>query len=339
MSLILPVPQKTWLTATVANVLTGTDIGNQKDIQIRVKNQRKLWPGQGVLGSGDGTTGGCDGIDRWLTTANVPNGGAWYGAKNGNGSQDVVLYTNSGQSNWLFVHSPGGLFTGGTASARPTATDEKVIYGPGGTTNSFFGRGGGGSTPQFVCNMMCSTDGLCLRLFYWQGNINFRNVFFDAVDEPTPGWALPNYGVCDNNLGFDAFVNQNTGLVDHWMNEFNGGGSGIFQSARGPAGAMQMTATLEGTGTGNSSGITKPWSDVVVRKNAISNTYRFLPRFGMFSVTNDGNYGWHGRVFDMWAVPHGLFAAGSTTPLAGNKEFFITGDLMFPWNGTAYRTA
>lgn len=332
---VLPIPIKTWLTATVANTLTGSDTGNQKDLEIRKKNQRKLWPGQVVLGSNNGTTGARDGVDRWLTTANIVST-SWFLFGNGNGSQDCLYYSNSGQSNWFFVHSPGGLFTGGTSSARPTASDETVLY-----NNSFFGRGGGGSTPQFRCNMECSTDGQCLRMFYFTGGIAFGNVLFEAVEDPTPGWATPNVAVVDKN-GVDAFTDQNVGAVDRWMNELGGGGTGIMASW-GPAGAMPMTATFEGTGVAQVSGRSTPLTDTLTRKNGISGTYRMPPsRFGLFRNNSGGaDDGWHGRVFDIWGVPHGLFAKGSTVPLDGSKQFVIIGDQMFPWagGGTAFLTS
>lgn len=338
----LPTPQKTWLTAAVANVMTGSDVGNQKDLEIKKKNQRKAW-GQTVVGSSNGTTGARDGVDRWVTTADIPNfvTAPWIEFANGNGSHDLLVYANGGESDWYFYHSPSGAFTGGSASARPTAADEELVYG-----NSWFGRGGGGSTPQFVCNMWLATDGSCIRFTYWQGGINFGNIFYDAVDDPTPGWTHPNYAMIDKH-GVDAFAEQDCGQVGNIV--FSPyAGDGVFRTW-GPHGRMTMLGTCEASGYGGVYSLTQTLGNT---KNQISNTYRNLPRCGLFNAygvngfgATAGDFGWHGRVFDFWWIgqrsrpPGGgdTFHAGDTTPLDGSKQFVIIGDFMLPWNGGAFR--
>src|SRR6267142_3245175 len=125
MSIVTPI--KLWNSKTLVSVLID-DTTNQKDLEIQIKNQRVAW-GHIVAGSSDGTTGAMDGVDRWPNFAAIPDftNVPWMCiTQPGSGAQDLIWYGNFGSSGWGFSHSPGGLFTGGSASLLPTAADSQV---------------------------------------------------------------------------------------------------------------------------------------------------------------------------------------------------------------------
>lgn len=331
---MLPIPKKTYQIVTLANSLLGVNRTNQLDMVLKVHAQRKAW-GFIIRGSGDGITAAMDGVDRWISVGNFPtaSNGVWMVYENPiTGAQDLLQPYDFGESDYVIVHSPDGGFTGGSTVARPSAPHETILY-----NNSFFGRGEGGGDPQFVCHMWLSPDFEVFRQSYWWNHIPFANIFYDKVEDPTPGWALPHYGLVDRN-GHAIDSDQTVGDVTRWMNEFAGGGTGVFQSAWGPGGQMQMTATVEGTGVGNVLGRTQPLNTALTTKNQISNTYRFLPTSGLYRCEGFSDSGWHGRVFDCWWIPHLIFTPGVTTPIDGSNEFVLIKDQLHVWNGTIFRT-
>lgn len=87
-----------------------------------------------VEGSGDGSTGGMDGTDR-LDPGGPYNDSldtldAWYVVQDPNGlRQYMVQVKSTAPSNtWLVYYSSDGTgFSGGGATARPTAADEQIV--------------------------------------------------------------------------------------------------------------------------------------------------------------------------------------------------------------------
>jgi hypothetical protein len=422
----LPAPQKTWKTATVANALHGTvSEANQCDLWVAIKNQRKTW-GHTVIGSGNLTTGGMDGVDRWSTFADVAGTRhCWIILQQpGSGAQDLIAHDGAGQNNWLFQHSPGGLFTGGAFDTYPTASDSSgSLYG-GSAGSIFMGNGEEGSNPQYVCNMWASTDLTCCRMTFWirpipvvitpnaadnvdalgnwlftnasfehtyvgatftltgsavagtytiqsvtdathiktttipagapltfgvtatnsfqLGGKNFANMFYDVADDPTPGWAHPNYAMVErtvNNINEPSSAFQQCARLEWYV--FDPPGLTGYFIGRGPHGTMTMWGTCEGSQNGAA---LKDLPRLMTGPNKISGTYRYGEgRSGLFFDMSFSDGGYHGKVFDFWWVQcrqaQILFNPGDTIPLAGNKEFVVIGDYMLPWSGTAFRTS
>lgn len=338
-------PLKTWQIATLVST-TGDDALDQKDLEIKIKNRRIAF-GHIVAGSSDGTTGAMDGVDRWPNTAAIPSFVVvpWMViTQPGSGAQDLIWYSNFGESDWGFSHSPGGLFTGGNASLLPTATDSTVtaIRTGGLYANSWHGRDDGGHASPLICHLSVSTDLTCCRQFFFFNNHNYGNLFYDMVDDPSAGWAHPNYAVTDKE-GVGKNQNCNCGMLYQFVyGPYSG--QGYFNSW-GPHGAMHLYATSE-IGVSSASGaFAGQWH---AAPNKITGTYRNPPRLGLAEPIANADGGWHGKVFDCWWVGNnpgpggeGSFQWGvmATTPLDGSKKFIIIGDMMFPWNGTVPQTA
>jgi len=332
--------QKTWQCATLVSALLGNDALNQKDLQIQIKNKRKQF-GHVIAGSGNITTGGMDGVDRWSTTTDLGGSGFVFAndpwmviTQPGSGAQDRISFHDGGERDWTFAHSPGGLFTGGSASTLPTAADQIVLY-----SNSFHGRDDGGHATPLICHLLISADVTCCRQIFFFNNHNYGNIFYDAVDDPSMGWASPNYAVVDKN-GHDKSANQNCGMMRQFVYSPTSG-SGYFKGI-GPHGALNMYGTAESCFDGVTAFHTAPWQFV---KNKITGTYRNPSRSGLYEPRSNADGGWHGQLVDWWWVgdssTEGAFTFGvcSTTPLDASRQFIIVGDMMFPWNGTVPQTA
>lgn len=335
MTCVLPTFQKDWTFSTLANDLVGTDRGNQLNSVLKVHAQRKL-SGLTIRGSGNGVSGALDGVDRWTAPGDFPSfsAGVWCVYRFPNGAELEQTVHNFGQNNYGFVYSPGGLFTGGSSSARPTAIDEVILY-----NNSWYGRGEAGSDPQFYVHTWLATDGSCYRESYWCNGLPFGQLFFDDVDSPTSGWALPHYGLADKHF---ANVNS-TNVVAYWPNWVHSpfSGTGMFKGW-GPHGIMEMLGTVESSGYGSNYGLPHTTQTV---KNSISNTYRNFPRCGLVEPVTNPDRGWHGRVFDMWWVAESndtgsTFTTGSRTALDadGVRRCVIIGDMMLPWHDGPFLT-
>lgn len=327
--------QKTYRYATIANALTATDRGNQLDMVLQLHTQRQAW-GFEIAGSGNGVSGAMDGVDRWSGSSSFPTStlGVWCVYENpATGAQDLLHVTNFGQNDYSFYHSPGGLFTGGSSSARPTATDETSLY-----ANSFFGRGSGGTNPQFVCNALCSDDLEVFRMSFWWNDQAMGDIWYDKVDDPTPGWTTPNYGLVDKQ-GTAIASSGVVGDITNWCITPVDGNSVV--KGWGLGARMHLLCTFEGCGA---SYYPHLWLGANVAKNKFSLTWRNLPRPGLYVPIAGVNGGWHGRLFDTWWVSRGTilgatrFTSSSTAPLDGSKQRVIIGDRMLPWNGTAFRT-
>lgn len=320
--------------ATVASALTGTDVGNQKAQVIAVKNQRVVF-GEVIAGSADGVTGGMDGVDRWMvpwpdytSQAKFP----WMViTRPGSGAQDLLYHNiEGGESDWGFAHSPSGSFSGGSATTPPSAPDViTALY-----ANSFFGRGDGGTNPQFVTHIWVSKDLTCSRQSHWFGGLCIGNVFYDSIIDPASGHAHPSYGLVDKH-GVAISTAQDTALMLNFV-ETPFAGVGLFKGW-GPHGELNMMGTCPGTGYGG----LFPVVGQITAKDKISGLYR-LPSTasGLHEPIANADGGYRGQVFDLWWVQNAtaLFAPGSTLPLDGSKQFVVLGDFMLEWNGTPFQT-
>lgn len=336
----LPIPVKTWYIETLVSDLTGNDELNQSDLVFQIKTRRKAL-GHEVAGSGNETDAGMDGEDRWSSRSDIYGnfqGGAgsqprWMVfTQPGSGAQDCIVHYGSGESDWEISHSVSGSFTGGGVGVAPTAPDQNIMY-----SNSFFGRdmSDGGHDLPYIGHIWVSSDLTCFRqVFFWNNN-HFGSTFFDAVEDPSPGWTTPNYGVVDK-FGFSKSIPQGCGSVDTYAYEIDGPGTGMFWSW-GPGGSKRMAGTIDGTGIGEVSGRTAPLMDKLVIKNSYTGTYRHIPTMGLIRNPAFSDPGWHGRMVDVWWVPDN-FNPGDVTNLAGSKEFVIFKNQLMKWNGTDFRT-
>lgn len=86
-------------------------------------------PGWTVTRSNNGTTAGAG--DNIASAADFSNANAWVVLQMPTTGRELCLARTGNSTNhyWRLVYSQSAGFTGGSTSARPTATDEKYIFG------------------------------------------------------------------------------------------------------------------------------------------------------------------------------------------------------------------
>jgi hypothetical protein len=337
MSLLLPKLQKTWQATTLVSV-TGGDVADQQDIEFKKKTQLITY-GLTCSGSGNATSANLSGTDTWASSADIVNGSWFVWKMPGSGAQLIMSHLISGQSNWTWAFSPGGLYTGGSVGTPPTAADAVPLY----MNNSFHGRGDGSNSLPLICHVLVSEDLTCLRMIHFYNNFNYGNLHLEQANTTNGLWTPPTWGCVDKN-GFGKDASQDVGDVLRWLTEFGGGGTGMMQ-ARGPIGGnttvMQMTATIESClGQGGSSLYAQILPGILTSKDANTNDWRPFPlQIGMFRNVGYSDAGWQGRPYDLWVVPKdgSVWLTGNTTPLDGSKQFVVVGNFLHPWNGGAFR--
>lgn len=333
----LPTLAKTW-QFSLRNAVTaqGTVLATGRRLMRSIKNALKgfgtnPWV---VQYSCDSSTAGSAGdlVDRWTTDANL----TW--ANPGSAHSWIVLRQTGIATNFeicialnsassipssiSLVVSPSAGFTGGTTTARPTATDEVVVI-------SQTGWGASAATDSnYVFDVMQSTDGQCTRMMIHEGGISAVGIWmFEKPKNPTPGWTNPSV--------FLAFGSFGTGQIQY-NNLSNSNTTTTCLRAR----VAGVNYSLQMTGEGMNSGQTGLWGQTTAgqQPNDIDSSFTMMP-IGI-TGTAVGVRGRHGTLFDVWWGSGGVNAA-DTYPNDATRQFAqfgsgtTTGSIIFPWDGGA----
>jgi hypothetical protein len=330
----LPALNKSWqFRANRALPALGTAIADNRALLLEFRDGMKGLGSGWVDGTGAGTTPtncfvtrySCnsvtagtagDGVDRWTTSADL----VWAAAGSAHSwyvFRQVAIATNfealvscegaagSGQLLTVVV-SPSAGFTGGSTTARPTATDEIVLLAGLSWTNI-------SSDISCRLHVQSSTDGQCTRLWVYQAGAVVAFWSFEKPQNPVASWTNPSASAVLGNVS-STLANLND------VASYRGRG----------ASSMAMYLTTEYAGSARvASSMPGP--------NALSAAWPFLGS-GLYSLTA-ANEGRHGNLFDLW---WGLVAAneGDTYPDSGTtKQFAQVGDLIVPWCRTTMLTA
>lgn len=265
-----------------------------------------------VRGSSDSVAAAMDATNRWVADTNL----VWAGA----GVHSWIVLRQTGISATfevcidLFSSTPGNAtilvstvgFTGGTTSARPTATDEvALITGQQWCDNLDIGH---------VLDVWQSTDGQCTRVAILSQSTNLVGFFlFDRPLDPVTGWTNPWVATVRGIASGACFT-----LATHYAQAACNGRRTTTMSLYLTAEAYNSSAVPLTTAIGN-----------VV--NEISNEWD-LPAMGIVCITS-GNRGRHGGLADIWWKPEGI-AHGDTGPNDISRQFLALGGMFLPWNGT-----
>jgi hypothetical protein len=142
-----------------------------------------------VVSSSDGSAN-FGAVDYWTTSANCiwANAGSnhsWVVLKNlnlsssGAGFQVCFDLSSSTIYNGTVVFSVSAGFTGGSLTARPTATDESILIS---NTRIFYGYSG---------NIHISSDGECTRWFGGSAGLCTSVYLFEKVKNAPSWWTIP----------------------------------------------------------------------------------------------------------------------------------------------------
>ncbi len=343
----MPLPElaKTWQFAdnaavSTVNRLVTADVDLDavaKKLIFELKKILTSFPSSPwtVRGSSDGTTAAAmDGVDRWASAANV------VGANPGTNHSWIVLrqtgvhatfevcidMTDTQEFQCTTVVSAAG-FTGGSLTARPTATDEIVLI----NDTAWFST----SNSNHYVHAAQSTDGQCTRVVVWRGGTNLCLFWlFDKVKNPVPNWAIPYVAVTHNSQGVaPAYANSMDSAVGAYLgNLLSSGGNSV---ARGyhAGGSMRLAFTAEGAVQTGSLSLANGIDGIGDGPNEISGEWPMYP-FGLASNTS-GRKGRHGAVFDLWNAPVGVADGDTLGPSSSERRFVKFGTMWFPWTGDA----
>jgi hypothetical protein len=208
----------------------------------------------GTSGGGANSFGNNDNVDRWESILDL----GWAG---GNHSWIVLqqsaiapkfqvcidLSQSNSETATIVVSFTAGFGaanggTDGTASARPTATDQQILG-----TNMWWG---GGNNYGSVWNLLKTDDGYATRLIIFHQGVCAGWWQFEAPDPVVSGWTNPSVSYAvghptyPNNLGVIPHAVWKDGTTYHFSKT---PGGTIFNSTYVPLGSSNDTAS--GTST------------------------------------------------------------------------------------------
>lgn len=328
----LPSLTKTWhFVPNYAIAATGTALGTNRTILKAFKDfittdaaewvdntnaattASNLWT---VRYSCDSVAAGAagDGVDRWdaitdLVWANAGSAHSWIVLRQTaiGASAELLISCESvsgNGANLTLVMSPSAGFTGGSTTARPTATDEIVVI-----NNAVWG-GVGNSDASVKLHVLKSTDGECWRLFVCNGGqANTAILVGKASAFNESAWTNRMVVYAQ---GAASGVSTLTNALLNTNANFNGRGASSM--------TMYLAALYYASGLANVN---------VTTANDLSSAWPFMPP-QIVSATAS-NRGFHGYVCDTWYGSTSV-AVGSTYPATGTQHQFVQlGVLIFPW--------
>lgn len=316
----LPTLDKTWQPSTNNAVAAlGTPLATNRRILRTIKNLLLAfalngWTTRYSCNSAVAGAAG-DGVDRWAADADLVWNAAgsahsWYVLQQaGVGATFQVLISLEGASasgSLLTCYiSPSAGFTGGSTTARPTATDEVVVL-----NNANWG-GTGTADSNVIIDALQSTDGQCTRVVVCRLSAATTFMLFDRPKNPVTGWANPCVGVWLGRDAANAFIYSDLIGVALVKLRLGTTSTGAFctQEAFG--------ATFIGS--------------AAVGANEVSGDFPMLP-VGIW-CNNAPVRGRQGEFFDLW-MGYNSLAVGDTYPNDATRQFAQFGAPIVPWDGT-----
>ena len=206
-------------------------------------------------------------------------------------------------------------FTGGSTTARPTATDEREIRNS--TSSGFWGTGFDGSPNVNIrWHLMMSSDGQCTRILLFMDGIVTGLWLFDVPDNPVTGWSNPYVAAIYGENNF----NTNVTSYETWCE-----GDTMKGRFSGTDTTMYLT----------SEGINNSLIGEFLYANQLDNTW---PASEMALASKTSTFmGINGTMFDLWwgtGFPASE-GTGRYYPEAGTKLYVQVKDMIFPWDGSS----
>ncbi len=269
-----------------------------------------------VVGSGNGTTSGMVGVDLLTSSANIVHNAAasshsWIVLRQPTGVQVCWDFNNTSVSFATIAWSPAAGFTGGTTTARPTATDEQLLI-----NNNVWQGGLGGTGGQYRGHIIHASDGTCTRMVLMFGGNPMAFWSFETAGSPATGWT----GLCGAAVSTTSSAATNLLDWNQWI-------ASTKYSAKGTAAAtMPLLVTSKGALSNVSS------LNQLNAANEISGEYPIQP-CGLWHDVTVGQRGRHGYLFDFFFTVADI-TSGTTFPSVGTSVYVAIGDMVFPTGGT-----
>lgn len=274
---------------------------------------------------GAGSFGNGDGVNRWSSGASCVWGGvgvnhSWIVLVQSGISAKTMLcidLSSSSTANASFIVSPSSGFglanggTNGTATARPTATDELTI-------NVSTGWGAAAAAFSAKLTVQISADGQATRVIIGRGGLVAGCIFVETAKPVRSDWlTLPVWGYQNGGTGItDPGVLSLTNLV------------ATGAKARLGAVAGSLGATCEAYGTASSVYLCQ----VMTYADEVTGEW-CMPALGWFCYTA----GARGKVGDAIDVRWGSVtrATDDDYPADGSCKWWQVGDVAIPGDGSA----
>lgn len=251
------------------------------------------------------------GTDKWLTDADLVGNTA------GSNHSWIVLRQTGIAANFelcidlaastanacTIVVSPAAGFTGGSATARPTATDEIVLI----STTTFTANSADVAIRWSVSQ---STDGQCTRIWWAAAGAVCGWMLFDKPGNPTSGWSNPSASWAMTGVPTAANLFGSNGRMRSGSTNGN-----VCMLVEGYTTNLGPNDTVFGN-----------------IANEIDSAWPMYP-LGFACVTT-GVRGRHGSLVDAWAGSAAV-GTGDTYPNDASNQFVQIGALILPWNGGA----
>lgn len=331
----LPVIQKSW--QRVFNIDSGTD--NRQILLDRAKALCGLATFGGQLMTQNlwtpikccNSTSVVSGFN-WNAVGDMVHGNdagtnarSWILLQNVLGRQWLWDYRGTGADQFYMYISPAGLFTGGTPTARPTATDE-LGKDPSASSWGYYDTN---QSPRMLQNIWLSADGKQTMIAGIHNGTHQTFFLFGDLEDPPSNWAHPTimYGDGVGDGGGSSF------LGDHligFSNSINISG----EATPGVSGAMRFIGeAVNGVPLVVNDGV----HTAINVKNDLSGQWDVLDKFWLAS-TQETSFGQLGYWPDLWpTMPTQTgYPTGSHFPGSGTlRQFVKFSDLILPWFGAA----
>lgn len=315
---------KTWQMA-LNQLASGNFTTAPLNLIFQIKNTLKSFAQLPwlVRGSSNSVAGAMDGVDRWAAIGNVVHGAnsssarSWIVLEQQATKLQMLVDLNgtdgSFPNDWgdVFWSNAAG-FTGGSNTARPTATDEYPDAAAGHTT---FTVGGFFAAQRY--HVFHSTDGCNTMVVGRNSAINVCTMWLlGRLASPAPGWSHPNV-VCLTNGQGNPSVHHACGMsnlttLPSYAEKQGGGWCKVFQVAEATGPVVTLGAVASTPDDINSG-----W-----------------PVYPIGYYTEDATlFGPLGEWPDLWAPAKAGFADGDYFPDDGSRQAVMMGNYLFPWDG------
>ncbi len=328
----LPTVQKTWQISANNRLTSADDLVMYRKSLRSVKDVLKSFA-QGalqVVACSDSTVvpDYWDGVDRWdsdgdLVWAGAGNPHSWIILERTDGVQ-VAFDCNETFANEMFIgFSPGGLYTGGDNTVRPTASDEctSLQFAHTGSATDRWIADYSDYSGDIVFHVWCSTDGSIQRIAWFRNGWNVAFWRFETWQDAPTGLLIPTFGSVRvyQTTPPSADCTAPVQMHSHQQGQFYA--NSLV--------ANFYTSSFDG---GSTYGDVWPSTDYGEVPNELDNTLT-LSELACLSSTV-GARGWKGRCVDVWLTSWAARQNGYTfpaDPLARN--FVCVGALVLPWFG------
>lgn len=320
----VPTLEKTWQVSTYSNTPSGSLEQDTDNLFIGIKAALKALSSSAwtVVSSCNGTTVSASDLISAHTDINHNSAGnahSWIVFLTSSGAHALFDFNSGTVQKVTISWSPGALFTGGSTTAAPTATDSQVLFNDGYWAGSLSATGG-----QYRGHVLSTTDGACTRVFVCAGGVCAGYWCFETAANPISGWT--NYRIASaSGIG-------NTSTDTTLLNVANWLGAAKY-SAKGLAAAtMPLILTAESTLGSNATVLS-----ALDEANQISVNYGSTAKYqviqpGLFHTATTGQRGRHGYVFDLFFT-NATLATSDAAPAGGGHTFQVIGDMLIQTGG------